>query len=132
MRVVTTSTRTVLLVEDDNDIRDALVQILEEEGYVVVAAAHGRIGLELMRLHRPMLILLDLMMPVMNGWQFREAQLQDAVFAATPVIVISADNSARQESEAMRVQGFLQKPIELSELLRVVAAFCPVDPPQVM
>jgi CheY-like chemotaxis protein len=112
---------TILIVEDDTDIREALAQILEDEGYAVVSAPNGQVGLERLRAVRPSLVLLDLMMPVMNGWQFRQKQQQDQEVAQIPVVIISADGSARREATAMGAEGFMQKPIELEDLLAMVA-----------
>lgn len=115
----------ILIVEDDMDIREALEQILEGEGYQVVSAPNGKVALDRMREFKPQLVLLDLMMPVMNGWQFRQSQRQDEALAKVPVVIISADGSARREATAMGVQGFMQKPIELEDLLGVVATHVP-------
>jgi CheY-like chemotaxis protein len=115
----------ILIVEDDMDIREALEQILEGEGYQVVSAPNGKVALDRMREFKPQLVLLDLMMPVMNGWQFRQNQRQDDALAHVPVVIISADGSARREATAMGVQGFMQKPIELEDLLGVVATHVP-------
>lgn len=115
----------VMIVEDDTDIREALTQILEDEGYRVASAGNGLDAIGLLRgRERPCLILLDLMMPVMNGWQFRTEQQRDTALADIPVVIISADGAARRETVASGVQGFLQKPIELDELLEVVSRLC--------
>ncbi len=114
----------ILIVEDDTDIREALAQILSDEGYEVLSAPNGKVGLDRLRERKPDLILLDLMMPVMNGWQFREKQRADEQFAAIPVLVISADASAGQEAAALGAKGFMQKPIELEVLLASVATHC--------
>ena len=116
----------VLVVEDDVDIRDALVGILRDEGYLASAAGNGVEALDHLRSSapRPALILLDLMMPVMNGWQFRTAQSNDAALSAIPVVVISADASVKQKAESIGAQGYLKKPIELDALLDVVAKYC--------
>src|SRR5512132_4356371 len=92
----------ILIVEDDVDVRDALMQVLEFEGYRVTGASNGEEALAALRAGgRPSLILLDLMMPVMNGSQFRAAQLADRALAAIPVIVLSAD--AGLEEKASRL-----------------------------
>ena|SRR6185436_11468343 len=115
----------ILVVEDDFDIRDALTQILEEEGYTVRSAANGREALDTVGNGTiPSLILLDLMMPVMNGWQFRAEQLKDARLASVPVLVISADPHLRAKIDAMGDVGFLKKPIHLDDLLSAVAGRC--------
>src|SRR5262245_13335746 len=85
--------RLVLIVDDDHDIREALSQVLGDEGWVVATAADGREALDYLDAHRdalPEVILLDLMMPVMSGGEFRAEQLKDPSLAPIPVVVISA------------------------------------------
>jgi len=116
----------ILIVEDDFDIREALAQILEEEGYGVRCAANGLEALAIaVEDPVPSLILLDLMMPVMNGWQFRAEQLKDARIASVPVLIISADPQLRSKAEALGVAGLLRKPIALDDLLSAVKVHCP-------
>src|SRR5512137_690369 len=91
----------ILVVEDDRDMREALVEVLRLEGYEVEAAGNGADGLELARRHRPDVILLDLMMPIMSGWEFRAAQLKDARLAAVPVIVMSAYHNDLDVAESI-------------------------------
>lgn len=114
---------TILLVEDDADIRDSLREVLEKRGYAVVTAVNGQVGLEKLRtLPRPDLILLDLMLPVMNGEEFLEA-LRDTDYATIPVVAVSA-----WPKEAARLSGrtraFLGKPVSLDRLLTVVEGLC--------
>jgi CheY-like chemotaxis protein len=115
-------TRHVLVVEDDSDIRESVVEILADEGYDVSAAGDGRQALELLRSSapRPDLILLDLMMPVMNGFQFREEQLKDPELARIPVLVVTADANARAKAEALGAAGFVQKPLKIQPLLDII------------
>ena len=116
----------ILIVEDDFDIREALTQILEEEGYEVRGAANGKEALEIAASPpTPKLILLDLMMPVMNGWQFRAEQLNDPRLAPVPVLVISADPHLQLKAEKLGVAGLLKKPISLDDLLVAVKSHCP-------
>jgi len=122
---MTQDERTVLLVDDDRAIRDTIGQLLEEEGYRVAVAANGLEALEHLREGdggRPSLIVLDLMMPVMDGWQFREAQLRDPRLASIPVVVLTADGNTRQKGTRMGAAAALQKPIALERLLAVVDA----------
>jgi CheY-like chemotaxis protein len=113
------------VVEDDRDIRLAFVQTLEEEGFSAAQARHGREALELLRSALvPRLILLDLMMPVMDGWQFRIEQRRDPKLAEIPVVVISADASVQERLETMGVAGFLKKPVAFDDLLDTVRRFC--------
>ena len=112
---------TVLVVEDDFDLRDALVPILEYEGHRVVSAANGKEALE--RLHAmapPSLILLDLMMPVMSGEEFRAEQLRDPALASIPVVIVSAHASAEDRARRLGAAGCVRKPFEVDDLLEQV------------
>ena len=114
---------TVLIVEDDLDTREMLGRFLELEGYRVETAENGKRALE--RLGSGMgacVILLDLMMPVMDGWQFRQEQIRDASLADIPVIVVSA--AGRERLEKIHANAYLSKPVDLDELLGCVTQFC--------
>jgi CheY-like chemotaxis protein len=109
----------ILIVEDDADIRETLGDALELEGYDVVTAENGFDALCLLRSGlKPGLILLDLVMPIMSGWQFRQVQLADPSLAGIPVVVVSA--SAPGDA---RPDRHLRKPFGIDELLSTVAAF---------
>ena len=112
----------VLVVDDDPDILDAICDILEGEGYRVARARHGVEALERVDEERPSVILLDLMMPVMDGLAFAQAlrgrKQQDA---AIPIVVISADGNP-QRAAAVGARGFLAKPFDIDALLAQVAA----------
>jgi CheY-like chemotaxis protein len=115
----------VLVVDDDADIRDSIADILELRGYEVARAANGREALDhLRRGPQPCVILLDLMMPVLNGWEFREQQIGDAALASVPVVVISGDGSVDQKAAKIGAQDYLRKPLELSAILDVVRRHC--------
>jgi CheY-like chemotaxis protein len=119
------STPKLFVIEDDADIRSAIAETLEMEGYAVETYANGREGLEALRKNeQPGLILLDLMMPVMNGWEFMRARrhLGDGA-ASVPVFVFSAvaDKSVVQDYGAA---GYLKKPLDAEALLKVVRAKC--------
>src|SRR5258706_12954853 len=87
------SGRTLLVVEDDADIRDALDGLLSTEGFRIAGCSNGREALDWLRTSpKPDLILLDLMMPVMDGWQFRVEQKQDPALATIPILALSADS----------------------------------------
>lgn len=122
---VPTAKKRVLVVEDDADIRDALGLALNEAGYDAFAVEDGEQALEWLR-HEvaPNVILLDMMMPRMNGWQFRNAQRADPALAEIPVIVVSAaaDNALRAAgaAKALEVDAVLRKPVDLDELFRAV------------
>jgi CheY-like chemotaxis protein len=114
---------TVLIVEDDSDTREMLGRFLELEGYTVETAENGKRALE--RLGSGVgacVILLDLMMPVMDGWQFRQEQIRDASLADIPVIVVSA--AGRERLEKIHANAYLSKPVDLDELLGCVTQFC--------
>lgn len=115
----------VLIVEDDSDLRHALSQILADEGYRVEGAEHGLQALEQLRDgSRPCLILLDLTMPVMNGWQFRAEQRQDPKLASIPVVVISAGANLSAQVEPLGIRDYIRKPIQLGQLLATVQRYC--------
>src|SRR5687767_13141622 len=112
----------ILVVEDDGDIRDSMVEILEDEGYAVSAAGNGVEALAALRNGptRPEVILLDLMMPIMNGAQFRDEQLKDPDLANIPIVLISADSDVKGSAERLRAAGFMQKPIKIQPLFDVL------------
>jgi CheY-like chemotaxis protein len=115
----------ILVVEDDPDLRGALVALLESRGYCVVAAEHGRDALERLRSSSPVcLILLDLFMPEMDGWAFRTAQLGDPSLAAIPVLVMSADSTSLKRAITPGVVAALTKPFEYEQFLRIVEQHC--------
>jgi CheY-like chemotaxis protein len=109
----------ILVVEDDPDIRSALCTILEEEGYTVMSASDGREALAKLRDRNglPGVILLDLMMPVMNGAEFRLAQLRDPRLRQIPVVVLSADGRYAETARALGAAAAFAKPFELRPLL---------------
>jgi CheY-like chemotaxis protein len=117
--------RSILIVEDDTDLREALSEVLRDEGYSVAMAADGREALDrLRRQSLPSLILLDLTMPVMNGWQFRAEQRQDPALSGIPVVVLSAGDYRAEQMGQLGVTDYLRKPIELSRLLRLIERYC--------
>ena len=114
---------TVFIVEDDLDTREMLARFLELEGFAVESAENGRLALD--RLGQgaaACVIVLDLMMPVMDGWQFRQAQVQDEDLAKIPVIVVSA--AGRERIERIHADAYLSKPVDLEELIGCVTQFC--------
>jgi CheY-like chemotaxis protein len=110
--------RTILLVEDDEIVRRAVQMVLEWEGYQVQCAGNGQEALDALRLGQtqPCLILLDVMMPVLDGEQFRLEQLHDPSIASIPVIVVSAASFA----EAVSAAHHIHKPFEVQELLDAI------------
>jgi CheY-like chemotaxis protein len=112
-------TRTILVVEDDDDIREVLREVLQDEGYAVRTAANGRAGLDsLGSEERPGLILLDLMMPVMSGWDFLAALRENPSLRSIPVLVVSAWGEQASRSGA---SGVLDKPLDLDRLMTEIA-----------
>jgi CheY-like chemotaxis protein len=115
----------VFLVEDDADTREMIGRFLEMEGYEVETAANGRQALEHLDAGTSAcVILLDLMMPVMDGWEFRRRQASHATGAHIPVIVFSAAGSDRMRQ--IEANDYLSKPVNLDDLLRRIARFCPL------
>ncbi len=118
--------KSVLIVDDDFGIRDYLTQVLQDEGYQVVGAANGLEALHYLKTEtqEPCVILLDLTMPVMNGWDFRAAQQKEPDLEALPVVILTADGSAAQKAASLGVADFLQKPVSLNILLNTLERYC--------
>lgn len=116
----------VLVVEDDNATRQLLATCLELEGFCVETATNGIEGLEQMRLRLPCVVLLDLMMPVMNGEQFRWAQLNDPALARVPVVCISAVYNAEERAKRLRAAACIGKPFDVMEVVDRVREQCGV------
>ena len=113
----------VLIVEDDPDTREMLGKFLELEGFQVETAANGQLALDKLQGGvRPGVIVLDLMMPVMDGWEFRRRQLKDENLATIPTIVVSA--AGRDRMAQVSADAYLAKPIDMDELLSRVSGFC--------
>lgn|SRR2546425_7069684 len=106
----------VLVVEDDRPVRETLVEALELEGYSVQAVENGRRALQVMAKRRPDAIILDLMMPTMDGWEFR--RLQREVHGEIPVLVVSATANPRLDD--LHADAFLMKPFDLEQFLVVL------------
>ncbi len=106
----------VLVVDDENDIREAVVELLAEEGYEVHGAGDGAEALRKARAFHPSVVLLDLMMPGMSGWDFCAERKGDPELQQIPVIVLSALGSV----PGIDAAGYLQKPFEVSDLLTAI------------
>jgi len=117
----------VLIVEDDEDIRESLIELLDDEGYEARGVSNGRDALALLAGPdaRPCLIILDLMMPIMDGRTFREEQLRRSDVSAIPVVVISAYKDVETRLDGLDVSDCLPKPLDLGALMGVVRAHCP-------
>ena len=115
----------VLVVDDDPDILATVEQILEIEGYAVLSARNGAEALSVLESSRPDVIILDLMMPVMDGWEFRR-RLDGHPASATPIIVVSADRDIARKAATIQANGYIAKPFDLDDLLREVHRFAPL------
>ncbi|MDP2341742.1 MAG: response regulator [Deltaproteobacteria bacterium] len=114
----------VLVIEDDEDIVDNVRAVLEGEGYQVLSAANGRLGLDTLASKQlPAVILLDLMMPVMTGFEFRDAQQADPRIAGVPVVLMTADGHLSEKTARLGAAAALAKPFDIVSLLSVVARF---------
>lgn len=118
------ATLSILIIEDEYDIRAVLTEILEDEGYVVASVPNGLEALVFLQKHHPQLILLDLGMPIMTGWEFRERQRRDPALADIPVIIMSATRHLNQTAAALQAADYLDKPIEINALLSLVEQYC--------
>lgn len=117
----------MLIVEDDPDVRDTLVDVLQRRGVVVESASNGLEALEYLDQAKvlPRLILLDLMMPQMDGRQFRAEQLKVKAWAAVPVILMTAHGDFVAEVASMDLAGGIRKPFQLAELFALVEPYRP-------
>lgn len=116
------SCKSILVVEDDDDIRNAIVDLLESEGYSAESAINGKEALEkLNQIEKPCLVLLDMMMPIMNGRQFLDVVMKDSRLAPIPILIVSAiADKANTEGSV----GFLKKPIDIDVVLDMVSQYC--------
>jgi CheY-like chemotaxis protein len=116
---------TILLVENDADIRESLVELLELRGYQVTATDDGHKALERLETGPlPCLIILDLMLPAMSGWEFRRRQLADNRWSDIPVVLLSGVNNLPQESRRLKAVAFLLKPINFDSLYETIGRYC--------
>jgi len=115
---------TILVVDDDLDIRREVGEILGEEGFDVLLAGGGAEALRLLASSvRPLVILLDLVMPRTDGWEFRRAQLADPRLASIPVLVLSSFDSGPRDVADLNAAGFVAKPFTIAQLLESIARF---------
>jgi len=113
----------ILLIDDEESIRQVLSLALEFEGFRVFTASNGQEGIELLsRMPRPCLILLDLMMPVLDGWGFMEALAKKPAYAGIPVAIITAFS---ERANGIRSVALLQKPVELDQLFDLARRYSP-------
>jgi two-component system, chemotaxis family, chemotaxis protein CheY len=111
--------RRLLLVEDDAGVRDMMEMILDSEGYEVVTATNGRTALALLDVEAPDLILLDMRMPEMDGWEFARR------YAKRPIIVVTAAQDASRRAAEIAAQGYLAKPFGIDDLLQTIDLHLP-------
>ena len=111
----------VLVVEDDRDLQDAIIGILQDEGIPCHGTSDAWDAIDWMATHEPKLVILDMMMPRMNGWEFLEQRKHDARLSAIPVLVVTAAAQARLEK--MPVEGILMKPVGRATLLNAVKRY---------
>ena len=116
-----TTPKRILVVEDDESIRAVLDMALSDEGYEVIEAENGAQGLALARTTQPHVILLDMRMPVMDGWAVARALRGQGI--TVPIIVMTAAESARRWADEVGAEGYLAKPFGLDELLATVERF---------
>ena len=112
---------TVLVVDDDTSILDTVSAILSGEGYDVVSAASGQEALEAVARKRPAVILLDMRMPVMDGWAVAKALRKQGI--SVPIVVMTAAESAKRWADEVGAEGYLAKPFGLDDLLTTVQRF---------
>ena len=117
----------VVIVEDDELIRESLLEVLEDHGYEAIGAGDGREALDKLASldGPPCLIVLDLMMPGMDGREFRKRQLADPALKSIPVIVISAFRDLDEIAKEMAPVGHFKKPLKLADFLSIVQTHCP-------
>lgn len=116
----------ILLIEDDEYIRDALSDLLGESDVEVIAASNGQEGIDYLRSveELPRLVLLDLMMPIMDGYAFRAEQTGDPRLEGLPVVVMTADSRLEASKATLRADGYLKKPLDIDVVLATVARYC--------
>lgn len=119
----------LLIVEDDEDIRETLAELLALEGFAVLTATNGKDALDQLSALEtlPSLIILDLMMPVMDGPTFRAQQCLVPRLADIPVVVMSADGRLEARQAEMKTADFLRKPVDINRVLTVVHKHCKTD-----
>jgi CheY-like chemotaxis protein len=115
----------VLVVDDDPDSRGSVAAVLEAEGYSVAEAEDGLDALKQLRASTcTCLVVLDLFMPTMNGWTFRQEQMRDPALASIPVVIVSADSSAARQAVSLGVEAAMAKPLDFDRFLAVVGRYC--------
>ena len=116
----------ILVVEDDVAIRESIAEALEDNEFLSIEVGNGQEALARLRAGptKPCVILLDIMMPEMDGWQFRALQRQDPTLSSIPVVVITAHVNIAEVEKGMAPDACLSKPIQLANLVAIVERFC--------
>lgn len=115
----------ILLVEDDDDLRQLLAFLIRNKGREVIEAANGREALDRIRTEDPpRLVILDLMMPVMDGWTFRQELLKSPGLADVPVILLSGAADVHRSARTLKAVDYLTKPVDLDRLYRLLDDYC--------
>jgi DNA-binding response OmpR family regulator len=115
-RKATRDREAILLVEDEDELRDVLTDILEDEGYDVIPASNGKQARDYLDTARPSVIILDLMLPIMNGWEYLRALRSDERFASIPVLVTTGVDRDRPPGAS----AILKKPYSVGELVEIL------------
>ena len=124
MKAAGTARGVVLVVDDDREVSGTLADILEDAGYQALVAHDGVQALEILRRGpRPSLVLLDLRMPRMDGYQFQAEKRRDPALVGIPVVVFTADRASAPRADDLDVAAYVEKPARLEELLAVVRRF---------
>jgi two-component system response regulator CpxR len=122
----------IVLIEDDQAIRETLKLVIESEGYEVRTAGNGEEALELLKtLKEPCLILTDLMMPKMDGYEFIELASKTHTIAAIPIVVVSAtpnESHLKETTKSGKIKGLIKKPVDLDYLMKVIHEHCGPPP----
>lgn len=117
----------ILIIEDDDVIRESITELMEDEGYDVAAVENGKVGIDYLSATQrlPDLILLDLMMPVMDGFAFCVTKANQPSWSQIPTLVMSADGHVTQKREQTGAQDYIKKPLDILDLISRVKCFLP-------
>jgi len=118
----------VLVVDDDEDMIEVIELVLQDAGYPTRSALNGRQALDVIEAGMPALIVLDMLMPVMNGWQFA-SEFRARYGKGVPIVVATAAEHVQRRGDEIEAAGVLPKPFEVSDLLRLVARHVPAPHP---
>ena len=125
MESVPANERSLLIVEDELDLRETLAEILRLYGFETATAASGAEAIALLREGaQPRVIVLDLMMPEMSGWEFRDVQLRDPALAGIPVVLVSGVSDLAEAAKTIDAAAYLSKPLDVAVLVRVLRRYC--------